>query len=337
MAPTDPAAPVVVIGAGISGVACARALVEAGVPVRLLDRGRRIGGRMGSKRLAGRATDLGASYFTVADPDFEQVVRDWERRGLARPWTDTFTVLTAGEEPSSKDGPMRWGAPGALRSLVEDLVANAAGSLVVEQVAVGSVDRDAAGRLVVDGEVASAVVLAMPDGQALQLLSAAARDEVGPLDRASEPVIALVAWWTERTWDGADPHGRFEGAFVNGDEAIGWIADDGRRRGDDAPVLVAHSTAALAAAHLDEPALAGPPMLDAVCRLLDLGPPEGTHVHRWSLARPIGEREARYLLTGGGIGLCGDGWGPSPKVETAWRSGRDLGRALVEARGPDHP
>ena len=29
------------------------------------------------------------------------------------------------------------------------------------------------------------------------------------------------------------------------------------------------------------------------------------------------------------VGVCGDGWGPTPKVETAWLSGTRLGQALV--------
>jgi len=41
--------PVVVVGAGIAGLACARALTAAGYPVRVLDRGRRPGGRMSSR------------------------------------------------------------------------------------------------------------------------------------------------------------------------------------------------------------------------------------------------------------------------------------------------
>jgi predicted NAD/FAD-dependent oxidoreductase len=329
------ATPVVVVGAGISGVACARELAAAGVPVRLVDRGRRIGGRMGSKRLADRPVDLGASYLTVSDPAFATVVADWERRGLARPWTDTFTVLDAGEAPTSKAGPVRWGAPGALRSLVEDL----ATGLDVEQRAIEVVDRDATGRLTVDDEPAAAVVLAMPDEQARRLLGPGVRPEAPGLDRPSEPIIALAAWWDERTWDGVSPDGRFHGAFVNGDADLGWIADDGRRRGDDAPVLVAHSTPDLAARHLERPEGAGPPMLAALQRLLGLGDPAGTHVHRWSLARPTGEREAAYHLgTGaagaaGSLGVCGDGWGRTPKVEGAWLSGRDLGRALVERLG----
>ncbi len=329
--PSSPVRPVVVVGAGIAGVACARELRAAGVAVRVIDRGRRIGGRMGSKRLADRTTDLGASYFTVEDAGFAEVVTDWERRGLAHPWTDAFTVLEAGEPTRTTSGPTRWGAPGGLRSLVEDLAAG----LDVQEGAVEVVDRDADGGLVVDGESAAAVVLAMPDEQAVRLLGPGVRDEVGRLDRPSEPVIALVAWWSARTWDHISPDGRFHGAFVNGDDALGWIADDGRRRGDDAPVLVAHSTPALAAQHLEEPAAAGAPMLAALRRLLDLEAPLGTHVHRWSLARPTAERAAAYLLSEGGVGVCGDGWGPSPKVETAWCSGRDLGRALARQVGTD--
>ncbi|MGZ4650485.1 MAG: FAD-dependent oxidoreductase, partial [Kineosporiaceae bacterium] len=66
--------PVVVVGAGIAGVACARALRRGGLGVRVFDRGRRIGGRMAlhRERLGGteRVVDVGASYFTVSDPRF---------------------------------------------------------------------------------------------------------------------------------------------------------------------------------------------------------------------------------------------------------------------------
>jgi predicted NAD/FAD-dependent oxidoreductase len=57
------------------------------------------------------------------------------------------------------------------------------------------------------------------------------------------------------------------------------------------------------------------------------------HVHRWTFARPVGERTRTHALVdgpGGPVGVCGDGWGASPKVETAWLSGRDLGRTLAE-------
>lgn len=308
-------ADVVVVGAGLAGVACARELKAAGLDVRVLDRGHRVGGRMASRRLWDRATDLGASYLTVSDSAFVGVVADWAARGLATPWTDTFSVL--GEDGSrTTSGPMRWGAPGGLRSLVEDL----ASDLEVEKVEQPDLDLPA-----------SAIVLAMPDPQARRLTGDHPVTDL--LRREWEPVIALAARWDRRTWDAISPSGRFDGAFVNDDPAIGWVADDGRRRGDDAPVLVVHSTPELAARHLADPAGAGPELVAALRRVMDLGGPTDVHVHRWTFARPVGEREASYALVDGPrgpVGICGDGWGPKPKVETAWLSGMRLGRALAE-------
>ena len=163
---------VVVVGAGISGVACARELRSAGVDVRLLDRGRRPGGRMASRRFDGRPADIGASYLTVSDDDFAAVVEQWRAAGLARPWTDTFTALTPGAEPESKQGPVRWGTPGGIRTLIEAL---ADGLDVVPGHEVGRVARGRDGALEVDGEPARAVVLAMPDPQAARLLDPAGR------------------------------------------------------------------------------------------------------------------------------------------------------------------
>ena len=309
-------ADVVVVGAGLAGVACARELRAAGIGVRLLDRGHVPGGRMASRRLWERRVDLGASYLTVSDAGFRAVVDDWATRGLANEWTDTFTALGAGA-PQSKTGPVRWGAPGGLRSLVEDLAAD----LDVER-------REIVGLDDVDTPV---VVLAMPDPQARRLTGG--HPVTAVLDREWEPVIAVAARWADRTWDDVSPTGRFDGAFVNDDPDVAWIADDGRRRGDEAPVLVAHSTPERAARHLDEPGGAAPAIIESVRRHLRLEEPVDVHVHRWTFARPVGKREDDYALFDGPdtlVGVCGDGWGPSPKVETAWLSGARLGRALAE-------
>jgi predicted NAD/FAD-dependent oxidoreductase len=316
---------VTVVGAGLAGVACARELTAAGLDVRVLDRGHVPGGRMASRRLWGRPADLGASYLTVSDPDFRAVVDDWAARGLATEWTDTFAVLGEGE-PTAKTGPVRWGAPGGLRSLVEDLALD----LDVERADVAAVGELSA--------AADTVVLAMPDPQAIRLVGDHPAGRV--LRREWEPVIALAARWSARTWDDVSPTGRFDGAFVTDEPAIGWIADDGRRRGDDAPVLVAHSTPALAGRHLDDPGAAGPEMVAALRRLMHLEDPDEVHLHRWTFARPVGERHEPYAIVAGGDGpvaVCGDGWGAAPKVETAWLSGTRLGRELAQRlRDPAH-
>jgi renalase len=308
--------PVTVVGAGIAGVACARALAGAGVPVRVLDRGRRPGGRMASRTMSGRAVDLGASYLTAHEGSpFAAVVDDWVARGLARPWTDTFAVAGPDGLRSTTTGPVRYAAPAGLRSLVQDL----ATGLDVESgrtvAAVGPGPR-------VDGEDVPAVVLAMPDPQARRLLDA---DAAGRLldDRPWEPSLAVVLGWSERRWP-ADLHG----AFVHDDPAVTWVADDGDRRGDGAPVLVAHTTAELAAAHLEDPDAAAGPVAAAVGRALGIdAPPVWTAVHRWTFARPVEPRPEPFGLADG-IGVCGDGWSAPSRVESAWTSGHLLGAEL---------
>lgn len=304
--------PVVVVGGGISGVAAARAMADAGLPVLVLDRGHRIGGRMASRRIDHRLADTGASYFTVSDPRFEAVVTDWQQRGLARPWTDTFAALDGGTR-TDKTGPVRWAAPGGLRGLVEDLAAG----LDVRSQTVSAIQPG----LQVDGLAAAAVVLAMPDPQAHRLLAEDLRAEL-PAPAAYEPVLALVATWDQRCWD-------FDGLFVNDHASLAWVADDGRRRGDGAPVLVAHSTPAYAADHLAEPAAAGPELGRALQEVLGAPAPASTLVHRWTFARPAGGRAEPYALTEGGLGLCGDGWAEKPRVEAAYLSGRALAEALL--------
>lgn len=307
--------PVVVVGAGLAGVSAAKELAREGVPVVVLDRGRRVGGRMASRRTDGRPVDVGASYLTVSDPGFEAVVADWERRGLARPWTDTFDVVG----PDGRDrrsGPVRWAAGRGLRSLVEDL----AEGLDVREVTVEQVD----GGRQVAGLDASAVLLAMPDPQARRLLGPSLAAEREMLDVDSEPVLALTGWWGERVW------GELDGVFVNDDPVLSWVADDGRRRGDDAPVLVAHSTPGLARDHLEDPDGAAPEMLRALARVLGTDvAPQDTSVHRWTFARPSRGHGRPFHLSDSLVGFCGDAWSDKPRVEAAWVSGTSLARELL--------
>ena len=303
------------VGAGIAGVACARVLVAGGAQVVVVDRGRVPGGRIASRRLEGRYVDLGASYLTARDPAFAAVVDDWLARGLARPWTDAFRVATPAGLGETKTGPVRYGAPGGLRSLVADLAVGLDVRQEVEVTAVGPGP-------VLDGAAYDAVVLAMPDPQALRLLDASLVAERQALDgRAWQPVLALAAGWPNRRWD-------FDGLFVHDSPVLEWVADDGARRGDGAPVLVAHSTPAFAATRLVDPPAAGPELAAALCGLLALDPPDWSRVQRWTFAKPVGTREQPHHLGPARVGLCGDGWGAS-KVEAAWLSGTGLGRALL--------
>ncbi len=293
---------VLVVGAGISGAACAARLRAAGIAVTVRERGRSPGGRLAAPTLHGRRVDLGAAYFTVADDDFARVVDGWRARGLARPWTDTFDV--AGGE--AKTGPVRWAAHRGLRSLVRDLHGEIACASPVVTAPDPGFD---------------VTVLAMPDPQAQRLAGNAAIDWVD-----YEPVIAVAAGWSRRAWPIADA------AFVNDDPDVTLVVDDGARRGDGAAVLVAHTTAGLARRQLRAPGGAVAPVLAALRRALGITPtPEWTHAHRWTYAKPGGTHGDAPFALDDALGVCGDSWCPSgsPRVESAWLSGDRLGAELV--------
>ncbi|EFC82099.1 NAD(P)/FAD-dependent oxidoreductase [Parafrankia sp. EUN1f] len=312
---------VVVAGGGIAGIACARELRAHGIEVEVRDRGRVVGGRMASRWIDGRIVDSGASYFTARGPDFLEIVDDWLTRGLVRPWTTRFPVIDGPSRTISAamPGPLRYAAPRGIRSLVADLAARG-GVRVSHSSPVTTVEPGP----MVDGEPVDAVVLAMPDPQALRHLAPELHAErAALLGRAWTPVLALLAGWSTRRWSPID------GAFVHRDPTIEWIADDGRRRGDNAPVLVAHSTAQFAAGRLTDPPAAAPALTEALRRLLGIPvEPDWTYVQRWTFARPAAPREQTYFLGAARVGLAGDGWG-EPRVESAWRSGTDLARAII--------
>ncbi len=272
---------------------------------------------MASRTINGRTVDIGAAYFT-AQPGtpFHGVVMDWVERGLVRRWTDTLAVAEADGIHDSTTGPVRYAAPGGLRGLVVDLARgiDVEQAITVRHVAPG----------VADGEHYDAVVLAMPDPQARRLL-----DGRPPLDAVLDtvwsPSIAVVLEWETRNWD------PFRAAFVNNAPEVLTFADDGDRRGDNAAVIVAHTTEQSAREHLDDPDAAIAPTSVAVQRLLGLADaPTRTFAHRWTFARPTTQHPEPFYW-GDGIGVCGDAWGERSSVGTAWASGDALGGAIAVA------
>jgi renalase len=303
---------VVVVGAGIAGLACARTLADAGVRARVHERAGSVGGRLASRRFGDRYADLGAAYFVADDPGFAALAGEWRKRGLARPWTDTFAVFPG----TPARGPMRWAAPGGLRSLAADLALGLDITLHSEISAVP------------DG--VDAVVLAMPGPQAARLHPPAGIAAAAGAQRW-EPVLTAVCTYRKRSWPD------FRGAFVNDHPMLATVCDDGDRRGDHAPVLVAHSTASFArtrhATPADTPAAevkagvgAAAEMGAAVGDLLGIVEQPEVYLHHWPHAQPAAGT-ARFA-TDGRVWLAGDAFG-RPRVQTAWLSGRAVAHAIL--------
>ncbi len=316
----------VVVGGGISGAACAAALSTSGIDVELRERGKVLGGRMASRTLRGtgtshdgRVVDMGASYFTAADPDFRALVDEMTAAGLVRAWTDAFHVAGSDGIEGVSGGPLRYAAPAGLRSIVAAIAESAASVHVRTDARVDRVRVDGS-RVTIDDEDATATALCMPLPQAGRIC-----DHVPPETIMWEPVIAVACVFERRACL------EFDGVFVNDDPVLTWIADDGSRRGDGAPVLVAHVHPVLSARHLDDPQGVIPAVLATLQRVLALTAlPDWVDVHRWTFAKPLEGRAAGHWLHDDALlGIAGDAWAGGPRVEAAWLSGRSLGSALA--------
>ena len=240
------------------------------------------------------------------------------RRGLAAPRTrQAVDRHVRGGRWRAEGRPLRWAAPGGLRSLVEDL---AAGLDVVDATTVREVRRSANGWSV-DDRRASAVVLAMPDPQAHRLLDESLREEL-PAVAGFEPVLALVATWAQRCWG-------LRRAVRQRPPVAGL---GGRRR----PTPWRRRTRAGRPLHVlvRRRPPGGPGDRRAGAEQSPAGAPRGTGTVRHPGApldvRPAGRRTPEpYALAEGGLGLCGDGWAEKPRVEAAYLSGRTLAEALL--------
>ncbi|MFM1917296.1 MAG: hypothetical protein RJB01_811 [Actinomycetota bacterium] len=321
-----------VIGAGISGIACATRLLDQGHDVHIFDRGRRIGGRMASRTLRdtktdfdGRVVDYGASYFTISSNDFRAAMAPLLESGIVREWTDTFHVAEPEGIIGVKTGPMRYAAPGGLRTVVEALAEPLPTSACTFPHEVERVEASPS-KYSIDGQPFDAVAMCVPVPQAGKCMAA---DLLPPRVNVWEPVIAVTMVFANRTWQELD------GVFVNDDPVITWIADDGSRRGDGAPVVVAHVNPVLAAGHLQDPPAVIPFAIATVRKVLGISEyPDWSWAHRWSLAKPLPvpgppDVPRSWIHPHMRLGFAGDAFSAEPRVEAAWLSGTELGDLLI--------
>ena len=78
---------IAIVGAGVAGLACARALADAGLHVQIFEKSRGVSGRMSTRRGELGQCDHGAQYFTARDPAFraqelEYVLRQSRSAGI---------------------------------------------------------------------------------------------------------------------------------------------------------------------------------------------------------------------------------------------------------------
>jgi predicted NAD/FAD-dependent oxidoreductase len=309
---------ILIIGAGMAGLACATHLAGAGHAPALIDKGRGPGGRMAARRVmvAGAEVtfDHGAQYFTARDLAFRAAVAAWEQTGAAARWPEAGAEAFVGTP----------GMNGPLKAM--------AGGLDVRWGvrATGLVREGQLWRVTTDAGTITArtVLVAVPAEQACELLSNAAPD----LAAIAASVHSAPCWAVLAAFAGAVP---LASAVLRGEagDAISWAARNAAKPGRAAmETWVIHASPARSRQLLDLPKdeVAAILLEDfrAASGLKALPPTLHCDAHRWLYALPqVASGAPARLDAALQLGLAGD-YLHSPRVEGAWLSGRALAQAV---------
>ena len=308
--------PVVIVGAGIAGLACARRLAQHGVAALLLDKGRTSGGRVATRHVEGLQFDHGAQYVTARTPAFAAVLDGLAARGAAAPWpNDAGLNRVVGTPGMSALG----------KALAEGLD-------VRQGVEVGAL-RQGEGVWHVQAPdsllLAGRVVVTVPAPQVAGLLGGDHPLVAQLLDVKMAPCLTLMAAL------------RAHPPFVTHeapDEPLAWIAQDSAKPGRSAvesggaSAWVAQAGPAFSVEHLEEsPAAIAARMLPLLCERLGVTMDHVTYAaaHRWRYARVIRPLGQPFLHDASGTLYLGGDWCIGPRVEAAWTSGTAIAEDLL--------
>lgn len=331
---------VLVIGAGLSGLMAARMLQDAGRTVRLLDKGRSVGGRMATRRVGDGKADTGAQFFTVRDAEFEAYVKGWMAQGIVFEWSRGWSD---GSLNPARDGHPRYAVRDGMNALAKHL---ANGLDFAVNVELQSVRRTVTGWQLTDTEgevyVSDAVVLTAPVPQSLKLIDNGGimlpKEARAALDSVQyEPCLVIVA---EVNGDTGLPG---PGAMQRHSSNLYWIADNERKGISKTHLLTIQCSGPFSRALWD---LHDEEVVRKV--RIDLMPIMGTdafeivaaQVKRWRYSRPVSDLPGDYLLVDvadaagstAPLLFVGDAW-CGARVEGAFISGLRGGRALAEKLG----
>lgn len=320
---------VLIIGAGLAGLAVARTLRQQSKrDVLVLEKSRGPGGRLASKRIGSTRADIGAQFMTARDPRFAGLLAEAEDAQAVATWCPVMGKLTADGLLHSPDRQARFvGAP-YMNAFARYLAQNLP---IQTEVRVDRISAGVSGWQVrtVSGTIYDArdVVITAPIEQLRDLLQETALAEP-LLPFESDPTWSVVveSEATLRSQDGIP----LDAAFGDG-QWLDFISREGSRPGRDSAYWVCQAATPWTQAHLDAhpEEVATTFCHDINVRLgMDAKP---VLAHRWRYARPkdpslVAQKGAIELAKG--LWACGDGFSGG-RCEGAYLSGLEVASRLL--------
>ena len=336
-------ADVVVVGAGIAGLACAQALSQAGRRPLVLEKARGVGGRCATRRVRGQAVDHGVVFFHGSDPEFHAVVRGAISASSIERWPARVEGRGQPCQPDAfAEGEWRLASADGVSALPKSL---AEGLDVRLGARVDRLEPTPGGfEVFVDGVAtvrARDAVLALPLEQTCELLgSLAATSREAASARAllamtgSLPCLTVLAGYPAEA-----PMPEWDVLYPESSDSIQLVAHDSSKRRQPAfGALVFQARPCWSRQHLDEPVDRWrEAMLGEAGRLIGAwaAAPIWSDVQRWRYARADRGNEFSVPLllrwpAGVRLGLAGEAFAPGGGIQAAWSSARRLARRLLD-------
>ncbi len=317
---------VLVVGAGLAGLVAARELQQAGLCVRVIDKGRGVGGRMATRRIGDAVFDHGAPCLDL----HRALLPDawWaERLGSARAeWWPSAAESAVG-------GLCRWRGSPSMSAVAKHL---AGGLEVLLETALVSLrlegSRWIARTFDGTGFGADAVVLTPPVPQALALLDAGAV-ELWPGLRSRLTAIEYDRCLAVLAVLEGPSRMPSPGALVPGSGPLAWVSDDQAKGVSPVPAVTLHATAAFSLENWDRDRKeTGLRLIEAASDWIGSGVRE-FQVHGWRYSRPRipDASPCAIACVSPTLVLAGDAFG-SGGIEGAAVSGLAAARAILDGR-----
>ena len=306
------------IGAGISGLVCARRLVAQGVQVLILEKSRSLAGRCASRKFGDHVVDSGVQYFTLRNPVVRkevQSVSSDQLQTISPPVYENGKIYREGEE--------RFYLAGGN---------NRFGKLLAEGLEVRK-ESEVRGvfpqgkKWEVAGELFDGVVSSAPWPQSAALFGMRESEVV------FEPNLTACLEYLI-PWDG----GRYATLDSTGQDPLAWVGCENAKEGriqKGKSVYVVQASTSYSREHLE----ADPTwwIQDLQKRVekewgLDQEKRGATFGHRWRYARRSRGAPQPSALADG-LYLCGDSVTDS-RVESVWQSGMEVAEKILARGGP---
>lgn len=348
---------VMIVGAGIAGLAAARELTTAGLQVCVLEKSRGVGGRLATRRLPtphGEVlVDHGAQYFTCRSQAFWELLMPLLEQGKVKTWFEAAPTLTSEGIVSASEAHTypRYCCPQGMTTLAKVLVEGLSVKRETKVMELKLIQPNDPGystfgcplwqATTETNEVftARALILTAPPHQSLALLGPLAEDidELAAVRAVQfDPCLAvIVGYHPTRQLDKLPIGLRWQD-----DPVIAWSAiDSSKRSHPPAPILVFHTTPQFARDHQSEDRqhLSAWVLDQATQQLhphlsLDLREPEWFQVHYWRYAQPVNPLQSQWVGSGVPAPLILAGcWCSEGRVEGAFLSGQAAAQGLISS------